>query len=56
MKCNILLKTANYEEARVNFTNTQLSKLRSSAKRLVWNNIENAKKTFQTKNCHMNYF
>ena len=32
---------ANYEEATVKLTNTQLSKLKSAAKKQDWNNIKN---------------
>ena len=32
---------ANYEEATVKLTNTQLNKLKSAAKKQDWNNIKN---------------
>ena len=54
---------ANYQEARVKLTNTQLNKLKSAAKNkngtIFWNIFKmktRIGKIFKMKNCHMNYF
>ena len=53
----VLLKRANYEEARVKLTNTQLNKLRSAAKIKIGATLRiTKKKNFKMKNYHMNYF
>ena len=44
---------ANYQEARVKLTNTQLNKLKSAAKNKTG---AIAKLTLKMKDCHMNYF
>ena len=41
--CSNLIKVANYEDARVELTNTQLNKLKSAAKKYDWKNIKNNK-------------
>ena len=41
-----LWKTANYEEARVKLTNTQLNILKPAAKKQDWSNIKNSKENF----------
>ena len=46
---------ANYQEARVKLTNTQLNKLKS-AKNNTGTISRLNKKNFEDKNCHMNYF
>ena len=47
---------ANYQEARVKLTNTQLNKLKSAAKNKTGTILKMTKKNFNMKNCHMNYF
>ena len=48
---------ANYQEARVKPTNTQLNKLKSAAKKIRQEQHYNyIRKTLKMKNCHMNYF
>ena len=47
---------ANYQEARVKLTNTQLNKLKSAAKIKTVTILRLNRKTLKMKNCHMNYF
>ena len=47
---------ANYQEARVKLTNSQLNKLKSAAKNKTGTIVRINKKNFEMKNCHMNYF
>ena len=47
---------ANYQEARVKLTNTQLNKLKSKAKNKIEVILRINKKNLKMKNCHMNYF
>ena len=47
---------ANYQEARVKLTNTQLNKLKSTAKNKIEVILRINKKNLKMKNCHMNYF
>ena len=47
---------ANYQEARVKQTNTQLNKLKSAAKNKTGTILKLNKKILKMKNCHMNYF
>ena len=45
----------NYQEARVKLTNTQLNKLKYAAKNTTGTILRINKKTFNVKNCHINY-
>ena len=45
---------ANYQEARVKLTNTQLNKWKSAAKSKTKTILRMNKKTFKMKNRHMN--
>ena len=45
----------NYEEARIKLTNTQLNKLKSTAKNKTGTTLRKTKKNFQEKNCLMNF-
>ena len=47
---------ANYQEATVKLTNTQLNNLKSAAKNKAGTMLRLNKKTLKMKNCHMNYF
>ena len=47
---------ANYQEARVKLTNTELNKLKSPAKNKTRATLRLDKKNLNMKNCHMNYF
>ena len=47
---------ANYQEARVTLTNTQLNKLQTATKNITVTILRINKKTFKMKNCRMNYF
>ena len=47
---------ANYQEARVKLTNTQLNKLKSAAKNKTETTLTLNKKNFEDEECHMNYF
>ena len=47
---------ANYEKAKVKITNTDLNKLKSAAKDKTGTTLRISKKTFEMKNCFINYF
>ena len=47
---------ANYQEARVKLTNTQLEKSKSAAKNKTARILRLKRKTLKMKNCHKNYF
>ena len=47
---------ANYQEASVKLKNTQLNKLKSTAKNKTVTILGINKKNFQDENWHMNYF
>ena len=46
----------NYQEARVELTNTQLNNLKFAAKNNTGTILKLNKKTLKMKNCYMNYF
>ena len=52
----VLQKGANYQEVRVNLTNTQLHKLKSTEKNKTGKILRLSKKTLKMNNCHINYF
>ena len=47
---------ANYQEARLKVTYTQLVKLKFAAKNMTRTTLRLKKKDLKMKNCHMNYF
>ena len=47
---------ANYEEATVKLTNTQLKKLKSPAENKTGTTLKITKKNFKMNNCTMIYF
>ena len=47
---------ANYKEAKVKLSNTQLNKLTSAAKKKTEIILKSNNKTLKMKNRHMNYF
>ena len=47
-------KMVNYQEARVNLTNTQWNKLKPAAEKKTRKILRMTKENFKMKNCHMN--